>query len=259
MITFAPFFKDLKNSKESMSTELKERVDFFDYMNAISKLKDSFYEYNSKKYKFVVQTDDHTDTRGIDAFRTDLSTVPLMGAIVKSNTNFVNKNQGKLILTGADHLICGNVDKFFDEDFDLGFFVHPKKKYVRNSVVLVNSNDANKERIDEFFQRREDFYHASTDEEKKWGADMYSITSALQEKNIIEKYFSDKSNHFFDYNGLKVRVLDYDGKKYIKALSLDKRMVVGADDILIDVKGGAYRKKFFMNAFNQLMVRKDRK
>lgn len=253
MITFAPFYKNLKNSPEAMSSELKERVDSFDYINAIERLRDTFYAYNSSDHKFVVQTDELTDTRGIDSFRTDLSDVPLMGAIVKANTNFVLNNTGKLILTGADHLICGNVDIFFKDSFDLCFFVHPKKRYVRNSVVLVNSNPDNKEGINEFFRRREDFYHLATDEEKKWGADMYSITRALEEKGLITKYFNDKSNHFFDYNGLKVKILDYDGLKYVKPLSADGRLVVNKLDIVIDVKGGNYRKRFFMKAYEELM------
>ena len=124
MITFAPFYKDLSSSSEVMSDGLKERVDHFDYLNAIRRLRDTFYYYNTKDYKFVMQTDEFTQAGDIDVFRSDLSDVPLMGAIVKSNTNFVKMNEGKLILVGADHLICGNVARFFDDDFDMCFFTH---------------------------------------------------------------------------------------------------------------------------------------
>lgn len=259
MITFAPFYKDLSSSTEVMSLELKERVDSFDYINAIERLRDTFYAFNSSDYKFVVQTDEFTDTRGIDSFRTDLSDVPLMGAIVKSNTNFVKNNIGKLILTGADHLICGNVEEFFKDDFDMCFFVHPKKRYVRNSVVLVNSTPSNIDKIYDFFCKREDFYHLASEEEKKWGADMYSINRALEDKEIISKYFSDKNNHLFDYNGLKVKILDYDGSKYVKPLKTSGNLTINSMDIVIDIKGGNYRKKFFMKAYGEIMRRKPNK
>jgi hypothetical protein len=256
MITFAPFYKNLKKSSENMSTELRERVNFFDYMDAIEKLKNTFYAYNSKDHKFVIQTDEFTETNGIDCFRSNLSDVPLMGAIVKANTNFVKNHMGKLILTGADHLICGSVEAFFKDEFDLCFFVHPKKRYVRNSVVLVNSNENNKDRIDKFFQTREEFYYKSTEEEKKWGADMYSINRALESKGLITKYFENKNNHFFDYDGLKVKIMDYDGSAYVKPLDATGRLVVKSLDIVIDVKGGAYRKRFFTKAYEELMRRK---
>jgi hypothetical protein len=259
MITFAPFYKDLSKSKEIMSDGLKERVEHFDYMNAIRKLRDTFYHFNSQDHKFVVQTDEVTDTDSIDAFRTNLSEMPLMGSIVKSNTNFVHNHQGKFILVGADHLICGNVERFFDDDFDMCFFVHPKKAYVRNSVVIVNSTSDNKTGIDDFFSHREKKYHDASNEEKLWGADMYSINRALEDRGIITKYFGDKKRNSFDYDGLKVKIMDYDGKKYIKALNKDGTLGSTQDIIVIDVKGGNYRKQFFSKAYQELMERKPRK
>jgi hypothetical protein len=259
MITFAPFYKDLSNSKEIMSDNLKERVEHFDYMSAIRKLRDTFYHFNSKDHRFVIQTDEITDTESLEAFRSNLSEMPLMESIVKSNTNFVRSHQGKLILVGADHLICGNVERFFDDDFDMCFFVHPKKAYVRNSVVLVNSSPDNKTGIDNFFLRREEKYHEATKDEKLWGADMYSINRALEDKGIITKYFNDKKRSFFDYDGLKVKIMDYDGKKFIKALNKDGTLGNIHEIIVIDVKGGNYRKQFFSKAYHELMERKPRK
>lgn len=257
MITFVPFYKDLSSSSELMSDGLKERVDHFDYLNAIRCLRDTFYRYNTKDYKFVMQTDEFTQASDIDVFRSDLSDVPLMGAIVKSNTNFVKMNEGKLILVGADHLICGNVARFFDDDFDMCFFTHPTKRYVRNSVVLVNSNAKNKDGIDKFFARREELYHAASNEEKLWGADMYSINRALEERSLITKHYENKSRMFYDYDGLKVKIMDYDGRKFIKPLPSDGNLGQLKDIIVIDVKGGTYRKQFFMKAYKELMKRKE--
>jgi hypothetical protein len=50
--------------------------------------------------------------------------------------------------------------------------------------------------------------------------------------------------------------MDYDGSAYVKPLDATGRLVVKSLDIVIDVKGGAYRKRFFTRAYEELMRRK---
>ena len=53
--------------------------------------------------------------------------------------------EGKIILCGADHLISGNLDNFFKEEFDIGILWNGGE--VNNTVVLVNTEFGNKEKI----------------------------------------------------------------------------------------------------------------
>ena len=72
--------------------------------------------------KFILATDMVTNIKlefG-KVFRTELDACNLMESLVLSNLDIIKQLEGKIILCGADHLVTGNLNNFFKEDFDIG-------------------------------------------------------------------------------------------------------------------------------------------
>lgn len=244
----APFYKKLHNSDNQ---EVRDRIGVMDWQECVTMMKNSFYMFNPPDYKFIMQTDLHTEVQGIDVHRTDHGDLGLMASIVKSNTDFVLSHCDKIILTGADHLFTGNVSRFFEEDFDIAFFIGAARKRVNNTAVLVNANESNKKAIDDFFIQRENvFFNEVTEQVQEWGGDQSSITDLLEKNGIISEYLKSQKRDFL-FNGLKIKLYHY-GEHFVKPSSRDGSYKIVEKMILLDFKT-LERKRGFKSVYKNLM------
>lgn len=244
----APFYKKLHKSSNH---EVHERIGVMDWQQCMTMMKKSFYTFNPPEYKFIMQTDLHTEIQGIEAHRTDHKDLNLMSSIVRSNTDFVLSHCDKMVLVGADHLFTGDVSAFFKEDFDIAFFIGATRTRVNNTAVLVNANESNKGSIDEFFIQRENlFINEVTENVKEWGGDQSSITGLLEKKGIVSEYIRSRKRDFI-FDGLRIKLYDY-GVHYIRPSNRDGSFKFSESMVMLDFKT-IERKKVFQNVYWNLM------
>jgi hypothetical protein len=201
MTILAAFYKTISDSPNPNLTQE------FDYESALSSLEKSFKKYNPKG-KFILATDMVTNIK-LDsgkAFRTDLGSCNIMESLVLSNLDLIKQLEGKIILCGADHLITGNLNNFFKEDFDIGILWSGCK--VNNTVVLVNTELGNKEKIISFFQERTNIFYELALLEKSWLGDQISIQSVL-EKNYQLPRLAPGESLLHESCGLKFKFFNY--------------------------------------------------
>jgi hypothetical protein len=201
MIILAAFYKNiLKSANPNLTQE-------FDYESALSSLEKTFKKYNPKG-KFILATDTVTNIKlefG-KIFRTDLDSCNLMESLVLSNLDLIKQLEGKIILCGADHLVTGNLDNFFKEEFDIGILWNGGT--VNNTVVLANTELGNKEKIVSFFQGRTDAFYQLDLSEKSWFGDQISIQSVLEKKYQLPQLLSGQSM-LHKSCGLKFKFFNY--------------------------------------------------
>lgn len=244
----APFYKKLVSSN---NLEIDERIKNVDWLANISMMRSSFYKTNPSDYKFIMQTDMHTEIDDIDAHRTDHKDLNLMASIVRSNTDFVLSHCDKMVLVGADHLFTGDVARFFEEDFDLGFFINVRRDSINNTVVLVNKNEKNKHLIDDFFVRRERVYYKELKRNiKEWGGDQESLAVLLQKNEIISEYVNTKKRDF-TFNGLKIKLYEYN-EHFLRVVSNTNYNVFYENILILDFKS-VKRKSFIKKTYENLM------
>jgi hypothetical protein len=245
MITLVPFYKDINLSNEGI--ELNQMNKIFDYKKALYLMKNTFEKFN-KNYKFEIQTDNYTRLEFPNIFRSNLDNMNIMESVVVSNANYVQNNHGKMILVGADHLICSDVKNFFNDDFDIGIFVNGCN--VNNTVVLVDKNETNQKYVNEFFVERTNVYNNLDLDTKLWYGDQYSLSCMLNKHDIIKKYLDKKTKNIFQYNNLKVKLFDYG--YLVKGVKKGGDLKHNKTNILIDFKG-VKRKEHFEKIYNKIM------
>jgi len=202
MIILAAFYKtDLEQRK------INFRSLYFDYETALYSLEKTFKKFNPKG-KFILATDMATDIKleSGESFRTNLESCNIMESLVLSNLDLVKQSEGKIILCGADHLISGNLDNFFKEEFDIGILWNGGE--VNNTVVLVNTEFGNKEKIVSFFQERTDEFYQLGSSEKSWFGDQISIQSVLEKKYQSPRLLPGQSI-LHESRGLKFKFFNY--------------------------------------------------
>ena len=201
MTILAAFYKTISDSPNPNLTQN------FDYVSALYSLEKTFKKFNPVG-KFILATDMVTDIRveADEVFRTELNSCNLMESLVLSNLDLVKQLEGKIILCGADHLVTGNLDNFFKEDFDIGILWSGGS--VNNTVVLVNTELGNKEKIVSFFHERTDKFYELALLAKSWGGDQISIQSILGTKYQIPNLPSGQSA-LHKSCGLKFKFFNY--------------------------------------------------
>jgi len=258
MIKFVSFYQKIVNHK---SVKLKNRLTLqsFTYEKCLTYLHETFKKFNPN-HKYIIATDTHTDLPNITdiVVRDNLDNLLIMEAITRSNTNFILKNTGKIILAGADHLVCGPVDDFFQEEFDLGFWIFPTydpfhRISVSMTVVLINKNETNNDKINEFFLEREKICFSLEKKEKQWYADQKSLSLLLDRENIIKEYHDLKGEKtLFDFNGLKIKFFPYYEKKYLTDVESNGHVDINPESILIDFPG--HQSKEFIDSVYKKVV-----
>ena len=252
MIKLVCFYKEL--SSQDKSKKLVKRLDLktFTYLKCLSLLKSTFYKFNPS-HQFILSTDTFSKITDLDCLiiRNDLKDLLIMEAIARANTNFILENSGKIILAGADHLICNSVEKFFEEEFDLGFWVFPTfdpthRLNLSMTIVLVNKNKNNSDDINDFFEQREKICFSLEKKERQWFADQKSISLLLEQKGIVSEYHtSNKEKTIFEFGKLKIKLFPY-GEKYLADVGDDGRLDIKEDTVMIDFPG--HRSKEYLDA-----------
>ena len=242
MTILAAFYKTISDSPNPNLTQE------FDYENALSSLEKSFKKYNPKG-KFILATDMVTNIK-LDsgkAFRTDLGSCNIMESLVLSNLDLIKQLEGKIILCGADHLITGNLNNFFKEDFDIGILWSGGK--VNNTAVLVNTELGNKEKIVSFFQERTDAFYDLGQSEKSWFGDQISIQSVLEKKYQSPRLLPRQSI-LHESRGLKFKFFNY-SEEFVFGV---KKSSAGYSKtaIFLDFKGNS-RKRWFTDIAQEIL------
>ena len=242
MTILAAFYKNISESANPNLTQ------DFDYAAALCSLEKTFKKFNSKG-KFILATDTVTNIKlefG-EVFRTDLDSCNIMESLVLSNLDIVKQLEGKIILCGADHLVTGNLDNFFKEDFDIGILWSGGK--VNNTVVLINTELGNKEKIICFFQERTTMFHELSLLEKSWLGDQLSIQSVL-EKNYQIPRLSPGESALHESCGLKFKFFNY-SEEFVFGV---KKSSAGYSKIAIflDFKGNS-RKRWFTDIAQKIL------
>lgn len=244
MTILAAFYKTISDCTNPHLTQ------DFDYVSALYSLEKTFKKFNPNG-KFVLATDMFTDVKlkSCEIFRTDLNSCNIMESLVLSNLDLIKQLEGKIILCGVDHLVTGNLNKFFEEDFDIGILWNGGK--VNNTVVLVNTDLGNKEKIISFFQERANAFYELASLEKSWLGDQISIQSVLEKKYQIPKLPPGQST-LHKSCGLKFKFFNY-SEEFIFGV---KKSSVGYNKnaLFLDFKGNS-RKRWFPNISKELLTK----
>ena len=243
MTILAAFYKtDLEQRK------INFRSLYFDYETALYSLEKTFKKFNPTG-KFILTTDKITNIKleSGESFRTDLDSCNIMESLVLSNLDFIKQSEGKIILCGADHLITGNLDNFFKEEFDIGILWNGGE--VNNTVVLVNTELGNKEKIVSFFQERTDEFYQLGSSEKSWFGDQISIQSVLEKKYQSPRLLPGQSI-LHESRGLKFKFFNY-SEEFVFGV---KKSSAGYSKtaIFLDFKGNS-RKRWFADIAQEVL------
>ena len=243
MIILAAFYKDLKSEFES--SVVNDTVQGFNYKTALMCLKET-YERRNPQGKFLVTTDTLTNLPFSEdkIFRSNLENIGLMEALVKSNTEIIKSMVGKIILCGSDHLINGNLNDFFLEDFDIGILLNGTS--INNTVVLANIHKGNRSKIINFFEQREKEYYNLSDKERNWGGDQSSYHIMLRKHGLLTS--NSVTQGIYHGTDLKFKFMKYGEGEVCgckkSAASYNKQA------LLIDFKGN--RKQWFEKIYQEL-------
>lgn len=246
MVTLVPFFKQINNVEDLTSKDLSPRLAGFDYMHCLELMQKSYFKFNDpSNHDFIIQTDLQTSLpNDLKTYRSDIDNEILMRAIPLSNKNFIDQAaNGKYVLVGADHLVCGSVDLFFEDDFDIGLYV--KSEYdparrgtINNTVIAVNLTDNNRDRVKLFFKERLNQYDTLPPSHKLWWGDQSSILFLIERKgDHIKKYFQNgRKDKIIVVDQLTIRLWQYD-RDHLNLHRPDKRFTKRPLDIIVDLKG----------------------
>ncbi|WP_438964791.1 hypothetical protein [Winogradskyella sp.] len=234
---------------------MKKRIDSsqqFNYKNALTLMKDTFDKSNPDG-NFIVQTDETTNLP-FETFRSNLNGINLMEAIVLSHLNVVSKNLGKLILVGCDHLIPGNLEKIFEDDFDIATciigdtFDDQHRTNIINLVFVKNQNTKKQKQIIKFFQEQHNIFLNLPESDRLWWGDQKSLSLLLETKNIISEYYaSNGKTNIFNFNKLKIKLFQYGGDQIVSSTNLQS---INEKNLIIDFAGNKIN---FNHVYDKIM------
>lgn len=245
MITLAPFYKEVDIKTEGV--EVNEMSSIFDYKANLYRMHSTFKKHNPS-HNFVVTTDNKTKLKGLNVFRTNMEGQNIMESFCSSNLEFIKHSDGDVVLCGSDHLINGNIEKLFVEDFDIALAVVGNPIRVNNTIVLVKNK--NKNLVIDFFKRRYDVYKVLTAEEKLWFGDQLSLQRILEQEKILDTKAQNLPLGHFNIQGLKIFIFRY-GSEYVN--SIKKSIPKIGNPIIVDFKGPK-RKKRVEEIYKELMM-----
>ena len=256
IIKVVSFYKDISFEQEK-AKKLKQRMSF-DYKQCQKKLFETLEKFNEGNCEFIVSTDAFTkldDYPRID--RNDLNGKLLMESVAIANYNFIEKEQGKIILLGADHLFCANPEIIFKDDFDIALLIVDSfdiNHYtnINNTIVVVNSNETNINEIRRFFYDRLNLCLQLPLKERRWYADQKSLSLLLEEENIISEYHKTKKT-IHNFRGLKLKLIPW-GRKYLKLVDNQGNYQKHSEDFLIDFCGREDIKKYLDTTYENIMM-----
>lgn len=258
MIKIVSFYKDINLEHEKIK-KLKVRTSF-DYKSCQKKLFETLKKINTS-YEFIISTDNSTCLEPYTKIeRNSLDNKLLMEAVAISNNNFIQKESGKIILLGADHLFCGDPKILFDEEFDIALLIVDQFDQthctnINNTLIVINSNKQNINSIRQFFKDRLEICLNLPLNERSWFADQKSLSLLLEKESIISNYHKNK-NTFFMFKDLKIKLIPW-GRKYLKIVDKLGNYKQDPDDVLIDFCGDYTIKKNLQKIYQQIIEKYD--
>lgn len=255
MIKIVSFYKDIVLGQEK-TKKLQQRTSF-DYKTCQKKLFETLQKFSQGNCEFIASTDMHTELDNYPKVeRNDLDGKLLMEAVAIANNNYIQKEHGKIVLLGADHLFCGNPEFLFEDDFDIALLIKDSfdsRHYtnINNTLVAVDLSTSNKEQIKNFFKERLDICLQLPLKERRWFADQKSLSLLLEKEGIISEYYkTKKSIHYF--RGLKIKLIPW-GQQYLKVVDNQGNYKKNIDDVLIDFCGKEDIKTHFNSIYKDIM------
>lgn len=246
MPTLAAFYKKINIAQEGY--EVQTNTSVFDYATCLTMLRESLHR-NSPGWDFKLCTDDKTEISlpQNEFFRNDISQLSLMESLVNSNTNYVKQNVGQSVLCGADHLIVKPLDPMFQDQFDITLLVNGNN--INNTVVIVNTDSKNHNRVVDFFESRQKFYNKLEDNHKQWLGDQISFEYALQHWGFDQPLHTYIGSTVCS-QGLTVKFIGYN-EKWVYGVK-KKSPAFSRQALFVDFKG-AKRKQWFGDVYNNVM------
>ncbi len=256
MITMCSVY--IEPSLETEGNEVTRNAAEYDYSKMLDCLGESL-KWHNDDINFTVLTDNKTNVHGHDIFRMNTDGMTVMESFVHVQTKVVSERigEGKMILTGCDHIVCGDLSSVFNGiDFDVAIGVRMNRGKVNDSLVVVN--DARPVKANDFFRRRLDHYNEMRQDERVWWGSQDSYFKVM-------KPFRENcqwENKVYDMYGIKVYVYPY-GEDWI---SNSKYKVNGSEEfmdeylnnlpLLFDLRGKAkadhgYWYKLLKKRFNE--------
>lgn len=235
MTILAPFYKDIDPQQEGI--EIKEMSAIFDYKKNLDRMYHTFCKFNPSG-QFIVCSDNKTKLKNHQVFRSNISDKNIMEGFCISNLEFIEKNEGDIVLCGADHLINGNLTNLFEDDFDIGLAVVGNPLRVNNTVVLVKNDKSFK--IINFFKERLDWYYRLSSDERLWFGDQLSYQKILEKENIINASSKNLPIGSFTINDLKIKIFQY-GSSLVAPIK--KSLPIQGTPLIIDFKGPKRKKR----------------
>ena len=230
------------------SDEVKHLSAKYDYGKMLNCISESLRWYNND-IKFVVLTDRVTKVNGHDTFRMDMKGKMVMESFVNLQTQFIKERIGssKLLLTGTDHIVAGDIGKVFDRtDFDVAVPISKNKNFTDSFIIV---NDENPDKVNDFFKRRIDVYRKLDWKERSWFGSQDSYKYVMQPFNDGDHW----DHKVYDIYGTRVLLFKHGGDW----LSHFKYKIneANVDDfpLLLDCKG---RAKDDYNYWFKLLKRK---
>ena len=274
MIELVAFYRDLSKTAVGTSPDLLKRVGQFNYVAALTLLSHSLKHWHPNDSRFVVQTDWETRLDFDNLFRTNLAPYNLMESFIIANIDYVQNNTGDLILSGADHLVCGSFAPLFSEDFDLatvtyggdyppgGSFSIDHRTNVIN-IFFMRVNHKNRERIISFLLRRYEIYKSFSQSDRVWWGDQKSLSVLLETEGILTEHFdSNRQKCDFQMMGLKIKLLPYGGDYIIGIAGKNNDWsnvegIVHTKDTacILDFAGEMHIKAYFLDAYKKIALR----
>jgi hypothetical protein len=256
MIKIVSFYKDIILEQEK-AKKLKQRASF-DYEECQKKLFETLQKFNKETCEFIASTDMHTKLYNYPRIeRNNLDGKLLMEAVAIANNNFIQKEQGKIILLGSDHLFCAEPSIIFEDKFDIALLIvdsFNSNHYtnVNNTMIVVNSDETNIKGIRKFFKDRLDICLQLPLEERRWYADQKSLSLLLEQESIISEYHQTKKL-IHNFRGLKLKLIPW-GQQYLKVVNNQGNYKKDTDDVLVDFCGGENIKKHLNNIYQNIMA-----
>lgn len=246
MPTLAAFYKKINLAQEG--EEIQTTSSLVDYSECLGMLRESLVK-NSPGWNFITCTDTTTQINlpAQEIFRSDVTHMPLMESLVKSNTDYVNTHPGQSVLCGVDHLVTRSLAPWFQDQFDITLLLNGDK--INNTVVMINTTATNHNRVVDFFNLRQRLFDELDSDRKQWLGDQVSFDHALRHWGFDDPLVSYSGRNVCS-NGLTVKFITYN-QQWVHGVK-KKSPAYTPKALFLDFKG-PQRKQWFKEVYQRVM------
>lgn len=256
MITLAAFYKDLNETKIAKKLNKRIKTNTIDYRDTLYKMQKTLAKTNPSA-KFIIKTCNETPLDFENVFRTSCADTNLIESFVKCDLSYVQQHYGKTVMVGSDHLICGDLNKFFEEDYDFATcmqntsFDESHRTNVMN-FMFVNKNKNNHDKLVEFFDRRYEVFKSFPESDQLWWGDQKSLSVTLDEYGDLQNYYkSNGTSDTFNFKGLKIKLFKYPHNLIIRPNEQGNGLL--KESVIVDFAGAGEVKKHVNTMYQTIM------